>query len=324
MHPVLFEIFGEPFPSYFGALLLGFVVCTWLSARLGEARGIERSIMYDIGFFSLVLALIGSRLFHVLFDGFFLDYVNLCLAPEKVVWPFDASRCAAEGGRYDLVAGTCHPAERDCFAWANLFSGGLTYYGGLFLAAPFALDYLKRRGVPALRGIDTIAFALPLGVAFGRLGCFLAGCCFGAPFDGGIVFPPYSPASEAQAYEGLIPGWESPSLPVHPTQLYELLGCLAIFAYLMLYRFQRVRFEGQVSLESVGLYAVLRFILEFFRADARGEYFGLSTSQWLGLLLIVGGVYFYRKLRAAGEDHQAPGSSPQRRGENEKSEVENA
>lgn len=307
MYPTLFEIFGEPFPSYFGSLLLGFFVCTLLSARLGEARGIKRSIMFDLGFFSLVLALIGSRIFHVLFDGFFVDYINLCLAPEKVVWPFDSARCVAEGGRFDLVAGTCHPAESDCFAWADVFGGGLTYYGGLFFAAPFALYYMRRRGVPALRGVDTIAFALPLGVAFGRLGCFLAGCCFGAPHDGalGLVFPPYSPASEAQSLSGAIPGWEYPSLPVHPTQLYELLGCLAIFAYLMLYRLKRVRFDGQVSLESVGLYAILRFFLEFFRADARGEYFGLSTSQWLGILLIVGAVYFYRRLGQRDESERS-------------------
>lgn len=311
MFPVLFELFGEPFSSYFGALLLGFFVCTLLSARLGEKRGIERSIMYDLGFYSLVLALLGSRLFHVLFDGYLTDYINLCFSPEKVVWPFDSARCAAEGGSYDLVAGTCHPASRDCFAWADVFRGGLTYYGGLFFAAPFALFYMKKRGVPALRGVDTIAFALPLGVAFGRLGCFLAGCCFGAPYDGalGVSFPPYSPASEAQYLEGLLPGWEYPSLPVHPTQAYELLGCLAIFAYLMLYRLKRVRFDGQVSIESVGLYAILRFFLEFLRADARGEYFGLSTSQWLGLFLIAGAIYFYRRLGAAEPIHAGSASN---------------
>jgi phosphatidylglycerol:prolipoprotein diacylglycerol transferase len=80
-----------------------------------------------------------------------------------------------------------------------------------------------------------------------------------------------------------------PSLPVHPTQLYEAVGCLAITAFLLFWLRPRKRFEGQVILSFIGLYAVLRFALEFLRADERGELLGLSTSQLLAIptLLLV-------------------------------------
>jgi phosphatidylglycerol---prolipoprotein diacylglyceryl transferase len=295
MRPTLFELFGERFPSYFTLLFVGFFVCTWITSRIGARRGIDPSLMIDLGFFSLIMAVVGSRIGHVLFDGFFLDYVNLCVAPEKVVWPFDEARCASSGGRWELLTSTCHPASRDCLAWAAVWRGGLTYYGGLALAVPFAAYFFKKHGIPVWRGIDTIAIVLPLGVAFGRAGCYLAGCCFGEITDSplGLSFPPYSPASEKHALLELIPGAQHASLPVWPTQLFELFGCVAIFLYLWLYREKRSRFDGWLTIESLGLYAVLRFALEFIRDDERGIYFGLSTSQWLSIGVVIFCAWIY-------------------------------
>lgn len=306
MRPTLFELFGEGFPSYFTMLFVGFFVCTWITAKLGEKRGIDPSRIVDLGFFSLIMAVVGSRLGHVLFDGFFLDYVNLCLDPEKVVWPFDARRCAENGGRWDVLTSTCHPAERDCLAWAAVWRGGLTYYGGLALAVPFAARFFRKHGIPVWRGVDTIAIVLPLGVAFGRLGCFLAGCCFGEITDSplGMSFPPYSPASDKHAMLGHLPSAGLPSLPVYPTQLFELSGCVAIFLYLWLVRMKRPRFDGWITIESLGLYAVLRFGLEFIRDDERGIYFGMSTSQWLSIAVLVFCVWLYAKRKPSRAEEQ--------------------
>ena len=78
-----------------------------------------------------------------------------------------------------------------------------------------------------------------------------------------------------------------PSLPVHPTQLYEAFGCLAITAFLLFWLRPRKRFDGQVMLSFIGLYAILRFTLEYWRADERGEFLGLSTSQLLAIPALV-------------------------------------
>jgi phosphatidylglycerol:prolipoprotein diacylglycerol transferase len=77
------------------------------------------------------------------------------------------------------------------------------------------------------------------------------------------------------------------SLPVHPTQLYEALGCLVITVFLLFWLRPRKRFAGQVFLSFIALYAILRFVLEHWRADDRGELLGLSTSQLLALPALV-------------------------------------
>ncbi|MGB5351850.1 MAG: prolipoprotein diacylglyceryl transferase [Polyangiales bacterium] len=293
MRPTLAEIFGEPIPAYFTLLLIGFAVATWLAARLARKEGLNPDTFIDLGLFSVILGVLGARLLHVLVDGYFWDYVHLCTDPSKVAWEITAAQCARAEGIWDAARELCQPLERDCFAWAAFWRGGLTYYGGLIAAAAFGIWFLKREGVPLYQGMDIAAIGISLGLVFGRLGCFLGGCCFGVNTDGpaGVSFPPFSPASESQWRAGLLEAPALPSLPVHATQLYEGLGCLAITGFLLFWLRPRKRFEGQVMLAFIGLYAILRFLLEFWRADERGELLGLSTSQLLAipaLMLVVG------------------------------------
>ena len=173
----------------------------------------------------------------------------------------------------------------------------MTYYGGLIASSIFGIWFLKREGVPLFRGMDIAAISISLGLVFGRLGCFLGGCCFGIHTDHpfGLSFPAFSPASESQWRAGLLEAPHLPSLPVHPTQLYEALGCLAITAFLLFWLRPRKRFDGQVFLSFIALYATLRFALEYWRADDRGELLTLSTSQLLAIPALVLVVIFWRR-----------------------------
>ncbi|MBT8470800.1 MAG: prolipoprotein diacylglyceryl transferase [Deltaproteobacteria bacterium] len=291
MLPTLAEIFGEPIPAYFTFLLIGFAVATWLAARLARKDGLNPDTFIDLGLFSVILGVLGARMLHVFVDGYFWDYVHLCTDPSKVAWEITAAQCARAEGIWNAALGLCRPSARDCFAWAAFWRGGLTYYGGLIAAAAFGIWFLKREGVPLYRGMDIAAIGISLGLVFGRLGCFLGGCCFGVNTDGpiGLSFPPFSPASESQWRAGLLEAPHLASLPVHPTQLYEAFGCLAITGFLLFWLRPRRRFDGQLMLTFIGLYAVLRFLLELLRADERGEFLGLSTSQLLAIpaLLLV-------------------------------------
>ena len=142
-----------------------------------------------------------------------------------------ASR-AAYDGVWDAAKGVCHPKETDCFAWAKFWAGGLTYYGG-FIGASVAAWYLLRRDrFPFWKAADMAAFAVPLGLAFGRMGCLLAGCCFGAECElpWALSFPPQSPASEEQFKAHALATKAAWSHPVHPTQIYESAASLAIAA----------------------------------------------------------------------------------------------
>jgi phosphatidylglycerol:prolipoprotein diacylglycerol transferase len=144
---------------------------------------------------------------------------------------------------------------------------------------------------------------IPIGLGFGRMGCLLAGCCFGTRTDGAMAlhFPGFSPASEAQFKAGLLRAPNLESLGVQPSQVYESAASLALGAVLMLYLHGRKRYDGQVFVWFVVGYAALRFVIEAFRADDRGIFFGLSTSQWIGIALIGAAVYAHKKLVARSE-----------------------
>ena len=90
----------------------------------------------------------------------------------------------------DAARGVCHP-PRDCLAWAKVWRGGLAYYGGLLVATGYAFYYTRRRGISFLRVADLAAPAIALGLFFGRLGCFLNGCCYGKQTSSwvGVSFP---------------------------------------------------------------------------------------------------------------------------------------
>jgi phosphatidylglycerol---prolipoprotein diacylglyceryl transferase len=183
---------------------------------------------------------------------------------------------------------------REIFSLSTLRSMGV-YYGGLLLALGAAAGYMLKNHLPAWTLADCAAPGIALGQAIGRLGCLSAGCCWGKPTEApwGICFTnPY-------AYENVgVPL----NIKLHPTQIYESIAALCLFAYLM-WRRTRNPIKGQIFLEYLGLYALLRFVIEFYRNDDRGFvlYGLLSTSQFISILTLLGsvGVYIFL-LRRSG------------------------
>ncbi len=291
MHPELFRLFGVSFPSYFVLLLTGFLFATAVGTLWARRIGESGDAIVDLGLAMLLCGVAGARLLHVFADGYFWDYVHLCTAPAMVDWPLDHAECVSSAyeGVWDAAKGVCHPGHADCFAWAKFWAGGLTYYGGLIGASIAAWFLLKRDRFPFWKAADMAGFAIPLGLAFGRMGCLMAGCCFGetCSLPWAISFPWMSAASEEQFKDHLLPSAKMWSLPVHPTQIYESAASLAIAAACLLWFHPRKRYDGQVFAVSLTLYAVARFLLEFLRRDARGSVLGLSTSQLIGVALVV-------------------------------------
>jgi len=310
MLPSFGELFGEPIPAYFVLLMLGFAAATFVAARMAQHAGLDREVIVDLALLSLLAGVFGARLLHVFADGYFWDYVHLCTAPDLVIWRSVTTlqECTELGGRWD---GLCHAATRDCFAWAEFWNGGLAYYGGLIVASVTGIVFLRREGFPVGQGVDFVGAVMPIGLFFGRVGCFLGGCCFGQPshVPFAISFPAGSPASYEQAEAGLLASKNLPSLPVHPTQLYEALGCLLIALWLVWYAAPRKRFDGQLMLLFLSAYALLRFAIEFVRADDRGALLGLSTSQLIGLVILAGVAIAWRPLAKRGRQAlAAPGT----------------
>jgi phosphatidylglycerol:prolipoprotein diacylglycerol transferase len=161
-----------------------------------------------------------------------------------------------------------------------LQSGGV-FYGGLLGAIPVAWWYIRKHGLPLFTTLDILAPAVALGQGIGRWGCFAAGCCFGTPSTTpwSVIFH----SEDAHALVGVPLG-----VPLHPSQLYESFGAFVIL-FVLLAVLRNRKFEGQVLGVYLLAYAVLRFVLEFFRGDtARGTVFGgaLSTSQFIAILVV--------------------------------------
>lgn len=300
MQPSFGSLFGESIPAYFAMLVIGFAVATLVAARMARRQGLDHEVIIDLALLSLIMGVVGGRVLHVIADGYFWDYVHLCTNPDAVIWRSVTTigECHQLQGRWNAGSSSCHALERNCFAWAEFWNGGLAYYGGLAFATAAGISFLRRERFPVGKGIDIVGAVLPLGIFFGRLGCFFGGCCFGLPADPplGLAFPPGSPASYEQFEAGLLADKHLASLPVHPTQLYEAFGCLVIAAVLQLWLHPRKRFDGQVLLAFLILYAILRFGLEYLRADDRGALLGLSTSQLIGALIVAGCVALWRPL----------------------------
>jgi phosphatidylglycerol---prolipoprotein diacylglyceryl transferase len=298
----LFTFFEVPFPSYFTLLLVGFVIATVAGAIWAKRIGHDPDVVVDLGLAMLLAGAVGGRLMHVIADGYFWDYVHLCTDPSKVDWQITFAECTSPRyeGVWDAAKQVCHPTATDCWAWAKFWGGGFAYYGGFIVASTVGWFLLKRDRFPFWKAADMAGMVVPIGLGFGRIGCLLAGCCFGSPtkLPWALSFPPNSPASESQWKADLIGSKLEPSLAVHPTQIYESAGSFAIAALMILWLHGRKRYDGQVFLAFVALYAVVRFLLEFWRRDDRGSLLGLSSSQLIGLVLIAGVVVLHRRLLA--------------------------
>lgn len=298
------------FPTWFTSLLLAFSAALTLAWWGAPRRGLERRDVLDVSLVALAAGLLGARALHVLADGHLVDYVNLCLDPGAVggaplpgggACTTDAA-CASAGVGALCANGACHPA-RDCLRAFVPWAGGYVWYGGLLAAVPAALLFARHRRMPAWRTLDLLAAPAALGLGIGRVGCFLAGCCYGAPTSSslGVAFPVGSPAWRHQLAAGLIPPGAPASLPVHPTQLYEATIALLLVALLWT-RGSPPRREGEPVLLLMALYGIARICLETLRADERGLWFGssVSTSQLIAAPIVVTALVLLRVRRSGG------------------------
>ena len=172
----------------------------------------------------------------------------------------------------------------------QLFSGsGFVFYGSLLTAIPIMLWYFKKNKIPALAMLDVMAIVTCIVHGFGRIGCLMAGCCYGKPTSSflGVTFT--HPLCQA----------EPKNIPLFPIQLMEATFIFAILLLLLVYKPYK-KFNGQLFITYLILYAIGRSVLEIFRGDLeRGFVFKelVSTSQFISALVVSVAIYFYVKLK---------------------------
>jgi len=220
------------------------------------------------------------------------------LDPEKITdLAVYALLAAFVGGKAAMFIGdfrefSAHPVQ---YFLENLRAFG-AFYGGFLAALAVAALYLRKHHISFWKAGDVLAPSLALGQSIGRWGCFFAGCCHGRPTDlpWGMVFPEVH-----LCYDGT---------RIHPWPLYESLGDLAIFGFL-LWRFGKRRFDGQVFLLYLIGYALLRGGLEFLRGDvSRGLYLdgAVSLSQILAVIVLLAALPVYLLRSRAGKEQHSP------------------
>lgn len=307
-------------PTYTAALVGGFLLAVFLAYREVRELDVDRQQFIDFAIWMLIIGVLGSRVMHVLMDGFFMDYVHLCTDPflldGRALPSGDAcltnADCLTAQGRGADIGAICRPEEglcypqQDCFRWLKFWAGGLTVYGGLIGCVLFGWWYMRRSDLPVMKIMDMGGYGIPLGLAVGRLGCLAGGCCFGDVCDIdalGVRFPVGTVAYQEHYdlyYTALQEQYRSgirASLPVWPTQLMSAIYNFGIFCFAYFWMRPRRRYYGQVLLTTVFLYAGFRFGIEFFRADPRGGMLGLSTGQIVALATTLAAGYALFRLR---------------------------
>ena len=257
MYPVLVELGRFPVYTYGVLLAAAYLLGLLLAVRRAEARGLDGARVTDLGIWIIASALVGAKLLMLVVE---YDYYRR------------------------------NPGEL-----LSIVRSGGVFYGGLLLAVPVAVWYVRRHALPVWVTGDAIATGIALGQIVGRMGCLMAGCCYGreAHVPWAITFT--NPLAAEYVGTPL-------DVPLHPTQIYEAVAVLAILVVLLATERRWRPFAGRTFWLYILLYSAARFAIEFFRGDPRGAVGPLSTSQFIAVLLVPVSLYMLFRLARAPRD----------------------
>jgi phosphatidylglycerol:prolipoprotein diacylglycerol transferase len=234
---------------------IGMALGLYVVIRLSKAHGIEAKAVTDMAFYTVILAIAGSRL------GFVL------LEPAAFL--------------------------EDPILIFKLWEGGLVFSFGLVVGVITLLVLARKKKIPFFLVGDTWAPGLALGQAIGRIGCFLAGCCYGIKTDSWCAVTFTDPNSLAPL-----------GVPLYPTQLFHSAANFTIFIVLLLIN-RKKQYTGQVLVWYMILHPIQRLFIEKFRGDYRGTFLGtdFTTTQALSLLVLFAGVVLQVILKRRAQKH---------------------
>lgn len=264
MYPILFHWGPITLYTYGFCCALGFLLAGWVAQWLVQHRPQEGMTSQQVADASVLC----------LMAGFF-------------------------GGRILYSITRWESLMQDPLFFFRVWEGGFVFLGGFLLTIPVLMFYVRRQKIPFWVAADALVVALVLNHAFGRVGCFFAGCCYGkpAPTGWGVIFPP-------EHLEFYLRG-----VPLHPTQLYEAGALFLLFCFLFFQHWRWRKWPGFVAMSYCVGYSFIRFGIEFWRGDRiRGFLFSglLSTSQFLSILLCLGGLAcFVWKRKQLQESHES-------------------
>lgn len=243
----LFSIGNFTIHGYGLMIALGFLLCVIMGMYRAKRLKLNPEAILDIALIGLVVGFVGAKLLYII-----VEFPTFLKDPMRVVG-----------------------------------SEGFVVYGGIIAGALSAMVYCRRKKLVFLDYFDLAAPSIALAQGVGRIGCLLAGCCYGRETSCpiGIVFPE---GSLAPAGVRLL-----------PTQILSSAGDLLIVVILLLFH-KRAKHRGDVGALYMLLYGVGRFLIEFLRSDDRGAVGFLSTSQLISIFIVIGAVLLFMSNRKRG------------------------
>lgn len=238
----------------YGVLLAAaYLAALQLAVVRARRLGLDGTKIMDLGIYLIIAALVGAKLMLVLVD---FDY--FLSQPRELL---------------------------------SLVRAGGVFYGGLLAALAVAFVLVRRYGLTMWTTADLFAPGIALGHVIGRLGCLLAGCCYGRPttMPWGITFT--NPVAFANVGTPL-------NEALHPTQLYDAGAELLILGILLATERKGRPFAGRTFWLYILLYGVSRFVIEFYRGDDRGLVLGVSTSQFVSIIMVPVAIAMLARLRS--------------------------
>lgn len=252
---------GLPIFGYGFMLFIAVASGAWLAARRAVREGLPVDTIYDLAFCLFLSGILGARLFYLVqySDRVF---ANVASPQEFVV------------------------------AVISIWNGGIVLYGGLIAAAVAYFVFCHANRIRPLALLDIITPSIFLGIGFGRIGCFLNGCCYGdqTELPWGVQFPPESATFMALVEKGVIQPDAICTPPLHPTQIYSAIDGF-VLAALTAWYFTRRQRNGEVFAIGLLIYPITRFLIEFVRGDEPGQLgTRFTVSQWISVAIFLVGI----------------------------------
>lgn len=258
MYPYLY-IGAFEIPVYALIIFIAFTVGLFICGRLAPLYGINSKYVVSSGSFIALGVLIGAKLVYMITK--LPDFIS----------------------HYTDTYSSYNSIETFRFLF-----GGYVFYGGLIGGIVGVLVFCKNFHFYTPSYVTVLVPLIPFAHSFGRIGCFLAGCCYGIPYDGifSVRFPKNIHTSQIHIHDRF------------PVQLLEALLCFILFVIIYTYTKKKIPLGFQTLGIYLIFYSIMRFFLEYLRGDAiRGKLLLLSTSQWISLLLLPIGIMLIRKNR---------------------------
>jgi phosphatidylglycerol:prolipoprotein diacylglycerol transferase len=268
VHPILFNAGPVTIYSYGVLLAAAYLAGLWLAVRRARAAGIDGNRIMDLLIWVIIAALVGAKalLFVVDFNHFTSSWQE----------------------------------------FTTLLRSGGVFYGGLIAAIVVCIYQLRKHRLPLWTSGDLFAPGIALGYMVGRLGCLMAGCCYGKPTDVAWAVTFTDPAANLNVGTPL-------NVALHPTQLYEAGAGLILLIAMLILEKRPKPFAGRTFWSFALGYAVLRFIIEFYRGDDRGLVLDmLSTSQFISVVLAPVSVFMLWYLSRANRPAEPEIADPAR------------